>query len=403
MVADGTTFLYNANSDSFPVYRKEFTVLSGAYAASSSDRYVVDNNLMNASLVPYKKLETATGASSGFAFVDNYGLRVTSSGAFAPGVLQRVDLTLGTGTKPTRTVESPIVPTPIVIPATPKPGDPPLPPAPDPNVSPFTRTLAPLANRNAIVLLTQSGFTVLPWDYDATTTRPQISRVVNTADPNQSLTGGGLVSIYGTNLSRTTVSTTQSPLPTVLGGTCVTVNDLVIPLFLVSPTQVNGQLLAVSSGGQLVVHTPDGSSDPFTINVQGNAPSVVQVPSGPGSADTVAAVYRAANNLPVTLTNPIHKGDHLIIYASGLGPTSPSVDAGQPAPANPLAEVINKPTVTLDGATCPVTAAFLAPGQIGIYRVEVNVPQGVQQGLTIPLSISQGGGTVSTVYVRVVQ
>jgi uncharacterized protein (TIGR03437 family) len=92
----------------------------------------------------------------------------------------------------------------------------------------------------------------------------------------------------------------------------------------------------------------------------------------------------------------------LIIYASGLGETSPPVEAGTPAPSNPEPVVLNKPVVTLDGATCPVTFAGLAGGQIGVYRIEVNVPQGVQQGLQIPLTISQGGGE-STVYVRVVQ
>jgi len=64
--------------------------------------------------------------------------------------------------------------------------------------------------------------------------------------------------------------------------------------------------------------------------------------------------------------------------------------------------VITKPVVTLDGATCPVVSAILTPGQIGIYQVIVNVPKGIQQGLFIPLTISQGGST-SIVYVRVVE
>jgi uncharacterized protein (TIGR03437 family) len=182
----------------------------------------------------------------------------------------------------------------------------------------------------------------------------------------------------------------------------VTVNDSVIPLFMVSPAQINGQLNGnTPPTGQLVVHTPDGSSDPFTIKTEGAAPSVIQIPTGTGSG-TVGAVYRASNNLPVTLTNPVHKGDHLIIYASGLGETSPPVAAGSPAPTDPPAVVLDTPVVTLDGANCPVTFAGLAGGQVGVYRIDVNVPQGVQQGLQIPLTISQGG-SASTVYVRVVQ
>src|SRR4029077_9684610 len=133
-------------------------------AASNNGRFVVDSNLLNSSLVTTKKMETASGASSGFAFVDNFGIRATTPGASGSGVLQRVDLTTGVGTKPTQTAESPIVPFPIVLPVTPAPGAPPAPPVPDANISPFTRPIAPLANRNAIILLTQSGFTVLPWE-----------------------------------------------------------------------------------------------------------------------------------------------------------------------------------------------------------------------------------------------
>jgi uncharacterized protein (TIGR03437 family) len=405
-VADGGLFLYDSNSDTFPVFRKEFTTLSGAYAASSDNRYVIDNNLLNASLVPYRKLETASGISTGFAFVDQGGLRLTTAGASAPGVLQRVDLSQGAGSKATRIVESPVVPLPIVIPPTPKPGDPPLPPAPDLNRSPFTRTIAPLANRNSIILLTQSGFTVVPTNFDATTTKPVVNSVSNTFDPAKPLAGGAPITILGSNLSQITVSVSQNqnPLPTVLGDTCVTVNDSVIPLFLVSPEKINAQLPeTVGSSGQLVVHTPGGSSDPFTLSqILPTAPTVIQVPSGTGSG-TVPAVYRAGNSLPVTLTNPVHKGDHLIIFASGLGPTSPPVPPGTTAPSNPPALVINQPVVTLDGATCPVTFAGLEPGQIGVYRIEVNVPKGIQQGLFIPLTISQGGNISSTVYVRVVE
>ena len=49
---DGNVMLYDANADTFTVSRKDFTALSGSYAASSYNSYVVGNNLLNASLVP---------------------------------------------------------------------------------------------------------------------------------------------------------------------------------------------------------------------------------------------------------------------------------------------------------------------------------------------------------------
>jgi hypothetical protein len=47
--------------------------------------------------------------------------------------------------------------------------------------------VAPLYSRNVIVNLTTSGFTVLPWNYDAAVTAPQIQRVVSTADGTENV------------------------------------------------------------------------------------------------------------------------------------------------------------------------------------------------------------------------
>src|SRR5262249_22664281 len=162
----------------------------------------------------------------------------------------------------------------------------------------------------------------------------------------QPLTAGGLISVRGSNLSQTTVSSSASPAPTVLGDSCATVNGAVIPLFLVSQGQINGQLPLSSSGGQLIVYTPGGVSDPFRLPPRPTAPAVFQIPSAPGATDRIPAVYRAETGLPVTLTNPVHKDDELIIYATGLGPTSPPVEAGTTAPSNPPANVLLKPVVT---------------------------------------------------------
>src|SRR5262249_38258218 len=89
---DGYTFLYDANVDSFTVSRKDFTALTGAYAASPFDQFVVGNSLLNSSLVPVASFEAATGKSSGFAFVDAGGFRITAPDASSPGIIQRVDL-----------------------------------------------------------------------------------------------------------------------------------------------------------------------------------------------------------------------------------------------------------------------------------------------------------------------
>src|ERR1022692_3787942 len=51
-------------------------------------------------------------------------------------------------------------------------------------------------------------------------------------------------------------------------------------------------------------------------------------------------------------------------------PTSP----GSPAAGNPLSETVTKPTVTIGGVPANVTFSGLAPGFVGLYQVNAQVP-----------------------------
>ena len=197
--ADGTVYLYDASSDAFTVSRQDFTSLAGPYAASAFNQYVVGNHLLNSSLVPVLQFETGTGTPSGFAFVNQTGFRsnappprgrhhhkydtTTTTGyhqSTAPGVMQRIDMTNpgSSVSRATAMVEAPL--------------------DSGTATSPFTRTIAPLANQSAIMNLTVSGVSVLPWNYDAAVAPPQINSVVNAGDFGKDIAPGGLISVFGT-------------------------------------------------------------------------------------------------------------------------------------------------------------------------------------------------------------
>ncbi|MDQ2945417.1 MAG: hypothetical protein M3Y27_05655, partial [Acidobacteriota bacterium] len=246
---DGSVLLYDAVQDTFTVSRKDFTGLSGSYAASVFNQYIAGNNLLNSSLVPVKQLESGTGVSSGFAFVDQFAFRTTvpvtassstgtgsttgptppgtpASGSSVPvgpssaaGVIQRLDVSTSDGSvsRATRITESPLLGSTGV------------------DSSPFSRTLAPLYSRNGIVNLTVSGFTILAWDYDASVAAPHIDKVVNAADLSPAIAPGGLITLFGQQLSPVNLATKEIPVPTALGDSCLTVNGLPIPMLFVSP------------------------------------------------------------------------------------------------------------------------------------------------------------------------
>src|SRR5262249_2659279 len=77
-LADGNVFLYNDALHTFTTSRKDFTALSGAYAASNNGQYVFDDSILNSSLVPIKKIDPTIGLSSGFVFANNAGYRTTT-------------------------------------------------------------------------------------------------------------------------------------------------------------------------------------------------------------------------------------------------------------------------------------------------------------------------------------
>jgi uncharacterized protein (TIGR03437 family) len=225
--------------------------------------------------------------------------------------------------------------------------------------------------------------------------------VVNAANNSTALAPGALITVYGTSMSPVNVATAQIPLPTALGQSCLSVNGTPVPLLFVSGTQVNAQLpYNVGGNASVAIHTPGGISNNYNFTVGVAAPSVFMNGTA-GPLTGLPTIVRAANNQLVTPTNPVNYNDTLLIYTNGLGLTSPQVTAGSAAPSSPLANAVLQPTVTLGGANLSVSYAGLVPGQVGVYQINATVPFGVPQGLSVPLTLNQGGIT-SGVNVRVV-
>lgn len=379
--ADGNVLLYDAGADTFTVSRKLPTVLTGAFAASSAGEFAVGNNLFNSSLKPTQTW-TSLDFPSGFAFLDSQGLRLTGpqTGAGAGGTIQRLDLAAGAQMLPTRITEQPLV---VGV------------------GSVFTRTLAPLANRNALIALTTSGFTALSWNFDTPVPPPAIDRVVNAADLTSPVAPGSLIAVFGSNLNPTNIASSEIPLPTAIGASCLTVNGSAIPMLFASPGQINAQLpLHIDGRVALTLYTPGGVSGDYFLNLKPAAPAIFQ--SGvAGSLTGVPVVIKASNQQLVTPSNPIHPNDLIWIYATGLGATLPEVEAGVPAPSAPPASTVLTPDVQLGDAPMTVSFSGLAPGLVGVYQIIARAPEKPPTGTAVVLTIRLGA-VATSVTVRVV-
>jgi uncharacterized protein (TIGR03437 family) len=146
---------------------------------------------------------------------------------------------------------------------------------------------------------------------------------------------------------------------------------------------------------------PCAHNSGFNMTILPAAPSIFR--SGTNGVETeIPTVVRARNNELVTVSNPIHRDDVISVYLTGMGNTTPAVEAGFPGGSDPVAAPVIPPAVLLGGFELSVEFSGLAPGQVGIYQVNARVPRSVPTGFNIPLTIRQGGQSTS-VSVRVVE
>ena len=398
---NGTVALYEAEADTFVAARQDFSELGGALTTWSDDLHVVGDKVLNRSLVPIGTLETVSGIPTGLALLQGDGLRTTSPSTLAPGIIQRVNLGTFEGIRPVPMAESPLIAEHLPTEPIGQIGQ---------TILPFLRTLAPLSNGASIISLSISGFTVLPTDFDGGSGpgapspegEPIIQRLVNLADGSIAVASGGLISILGSKFSVGEFSASGTPLPNILGGASVRANGTPVPLLFVSPNRIDAQMpFSVAGNVNLEVRTGAGVSSPISFTVLSAAPAVFRTATA-GPLTGLPSVIRSLNNEPVTLSNPTHPDDVLMIFATGLGLTTPEVPSGFAAPSDPLALALQEPVVSIGGVEIPVSFAGLVPGYVGLYQINARVTADVPEGLEVPLTIRQGVSS-TTLNVRVVK
>ena len=234
---------------------------------------------------------------------------------------------------------------------------------------------------------------------------------VNAANPSggHALAPGSIGSLYGTNLAgSTSIADAAPPLPFSLGGTYMTIGNVAMPLFFVSPSQVNFQVpWFITSGtvqlplsinaGQLNT-TISASITPFapalfTTNSQGSGQASVLID---GTASIAAPVGAFPNS------RPAKRGEFIDIYGTGLGSVTITPATGSPSPANPLSNTVAIPSVTIGGVPAvSVPFSGLAPGFVGLYQVNVQVPTAAPSGSTVELVLTIGGVKSNTATIAI--
>jgi uncharacterized protein (TIGR03437 family) len=204
------------------------------------------------------------------------------------------------------------------------------------------------------------------------------------------------ISIYGTNLAYTTRGLMASDivgntLPTVLGGTGVRVwvKNIAAQVYYVSPTQINVLLPPNLGTGQAELRTQlDSTYGPaVTISITAAAPALFQL-----DARTVVATHIGGQ--VITADAPAVPGEWVILYATGLGVTSPKPGYGEiPGGAAPLVDMAGF-GVLLNGTKVDskrIAYAGVAPGFAGLYQINCQLPEDAPA--TPEIRVSAGGVT----------
>ena len=230
------------------------------------------------------------------------------------------------------------------------------------------------------------------------------SNIVNAASNASGVVPCGLLNIFGTNLVPGVQGTVLAnfilggPLPTLLRGVEVVFDTTSAPIYAVS--NVNGQ-------EQITVQAPC-SLAPGTTSVtirNGGLTSISGVPVlrvQPGIFETSDsngrryAVLLRADGSYVTPTNAARRGDVLRMFATGLGITNPATDTNRAGVAGQ--NVAASTIVGVNDAGVRVVSAAYAPGMIGVYVVDFEVPADTQTGTFRSLAIALDGGNGNLVY-----
>jgi|GEM_PF-2175458 len=164
-------------------------------------------------------------------------------------------------------------------------------------------------------------------------------------------------------------------LPTEISGLEVHINGEPVPLYAAFPSQVNFQLpFDLPPGEASLVFIQNGRRGAsILIPIEETAPGIFplnEAVAGPGRG--VVQNQDFSLNTP---DNPASPGQAVVVYTTGLGAVDNPVPAGQSTPSSPLSQTIAEVAATVGGQVAQVAFAGLTPGFVGLYQVNLVVPQ----------------------------
>jgi uncharacterized protein (TIGR03437 family) len=228
--------------------------------------------------------------------------------------------------------------------------------------------------------------------------------------PGNALAPRSIATLYGASLAPyVSLADSAPPLPFSLAGTTLFLsNGNTLPLFFVSPGQINFQLPFVTVSGpttfQLTI-TNGQLNSTINVTLAPYSPSIFTTNSqGTGQAaalvNSTSIIVAPAGMFPGS--RPAAKNEFIQLYCTGLGDVTNRPNLGAASPSAPnLATTLAQPTVSIGGVDANVVFSGLSPGFVGLYQVNLQVPQTAPSGDAVPVVLKIGGVTSNTATIAI--
>jgi uncharacterized protein (TIGR03437 family) len=179
------------------------------------------------------------------------------------------------------------------------------------------------------------------------------------------------------------------PLPREIADIQVLVDDAPVPLYFVSPGQINFLMpMGAPSSGTVEVQVVRRSSGQILA-----AGSIQMAPATPGlftETATGSGQVRALNqdNTINSPTSAIPRGQVIQLFGTGQGFVRDAPSDGQPSSG--LKPTDDRPEVVIGAAFVPpdhIQYSGLAPDLIGVWQINVKIPDSTAPGNQVPVAI----------------
>jgi uncharacterized protein (TIGR03437 family) len=211
--------------------------------------------------------------------------------------------------------------------------------------------------------------------------------------PSTAVAPGSIISIFGQSLASVVQLGPVNPLAQSLAGTTVTINNSILPLIFISPTQINAQLPSSLADGNYTLEVQNTGQPEITgtLTIARDAPGLFVSTIG----STAYAIAFHADGSLVTTSSPAAAGETISMLGTGFGPYQKPIFDGF-FPPNPPPAVSDSVVLSV-GSAKPTAASTAAPGFTGVVSTKFEVPSGLPSGTSVPVFVSINGVDSNTV------